>query len=186
MLPWLWLSMQMDPGNVETFRVAAFWMAGPINRPDLALRVLRDARRIHPHNYQLLLDSGRILLRHGDRGGARRAFDAALALWPKHTGEDEELARFEKAELLTFKALLCEMDNQPDQVRELLKEVLVLFPGRDVVRRRLAAMERGEPPEVPAVRLWSQMLLRHGKSMENCGRAGDAHAHGPAEDDPHR
>ncbi len=38
-MPWLWLAIQADPHNVEACLVAAFLLAGELERPDLAHEV---------------------------------------------------------------------------------------------------------------------------------------------------
>ena len=39
-MPWLWLAVRSEPGNVDAYVLAAFWMAAEIGRPDLALDLL--------------------------------------------------------------------------------------------------------------------------------------------------
>ena len=177
MLPWLWLSLKIDPDNIETRRVAAFWLVQELGRPDLARQVLKEAVRAHPYDYQVELDLGRLALREGRREDARRAFAAALAFWPKRQGVDEELAVFERADLLTYMALLDEIDGKPGEAAARLEEVHALCPKRAGIADRAGDLRASRPPAVPAATMWAEMIRRHSSRMTACHRE-DCHEHG--------
>jgi len=57
-VPWLYFATRADPHNVEAYVVAAFWLAGEGNRPDLAEHVLDEARANNPKDYRVYLEKG--------------------------------------------------------------------------------------------------------------------------------
>jgi tetratricopeptide (TPR) repeat protein len=173
MLPWLWLSLKMDPGNMETHRVAAFWLVQEIGRPDLARQVLKQAAQTSPFSYQVKLDEGRLALREGQPAEAREAFAAALAFWPRRQGVDEELARFERADILMYMALLDEIDGHRAEAEAELEQILALFPERQGVRDRLETLRSGRTPSMPAATMWAEMIRRHSARMAVCHAAED-------------
>lgn len=69
MVPWLYFATRADPHNVEAYVVAAFWLAGEGGRPDLAERVLNEARANNPKDYRVYQEKGRLALK--------------AALWPR-------------------------------------------------------------------------------------------------------
>jgi len=57
-LPWLKLSAELDPENVKTYVVTAFWLTR-MDQAAAAEQVLRDGLRRNPDNAQLLFELGR-------------------------------------------------------------------------------------------------------------------------------
>lgn len=176
-MPWMWLSLRMDPHNLETYRVAAFWLATDARRPDLARKVLLDAQANNPYAYQVQLDMGRMDLREGLLEDAARDFDAALAFWPRRTATDEELEKLERAEILLYRALLHEARGETEREVRMLEEILAAYPDRSGLRERIDVIRSGGKPALPADRLWDLMLKKQRDAMHDCGRGDDGHAH---------
>ncbi len=59
-LPWLKLSAELDPENIKTYVVTAFWLRTKLNQVSEAEQVLREGLRHNPDNAQLLFELGRI------------------------------------------------------------------------------------------------------------------------------
>lgn len=86
-LPWLKLSAELDPNNVNTYVVTAFWLV-KLNQINAAEQVLRDGMRQIPNNPQLLFELGRIYYENShDLTRARNIWEAALRDWEKRTGK---------------------------------------------------------------------------------------------------
>lgn len=172
MLPWLWMALRMDPSNVETYRVAAFWLASDLKHPELAYDVLLEAQRNNPGNYQVKLDMARLFLRDGRIDDAGRAFTAAINFWPgKLNREDPEAvneAIFDKAEILLYRALLHEVKGETESEIELLKEVARIFPDRTEIRERISDLQNGERPVVLATKVLNQMLDKQRDEVHEC------------------
>ena len=144
LVPWLYLATRADPHNVEAYVVAAFWLAGEGGRPDLAERVLDEARANNPRDYHVYQEKGRLALKKGSLIEAARAFDAAGALWELDSGPDKIQARLDRAEMLVCRGLLYEESGDVPRALTCYRNMLALFPGRLGIRERVAELaERG-------------------------------------------
>src|SRR5690606_34860071 len=54
MLPWLRLSAELDPHNVEAYTVAAYWLRKRLEKTDEAERFLREGLRKNPNHPEIL------------------------------------------------------------------------------------------------------------------------------------
>lgn len=182
-MPWLWLAVRSDPKNVNAYVAAAFWMAGEVDRPDLAREILEEARRLNPDDYRIRLEQGRFFLKFNDPARAWIAFSAARRLWAKHS-EVEELdqAKIDGAEIFFYHGLLKETRDDPAGAMADYRQVLEWFPGRSGLQARLQRLAAGEKPETSPFALWRESIAgrRHVCEFEK-NAAGD-HDHGDASD----
>lgn len=155
-LPWLMLATRSDPHNVEAHLVTAFWLLAGLHRPDLAEKALREARRNNPGDYRVLLELGRLDVKISRLARAADMMDAALVLWPRPLDPADLQARLDKAEILTYRAFLYELDGQPAASIRLLKNALEIFPERGYIGTRIAELESGADTRQSA-----RMLLDH-------------------------
>ena len=82
-LPWLKLSSELDPENVKTYVVTAFWLTR-LEQAPAAEQVLREGMRHNPDNSQLLFELGRIVYENDhDPKRARNIWEAALRSWAR-------------------------------------------------------------------------------------------------------
>jgi tetratricopeptide (TPR) repeat protein len=80
-LPWLKLSLELDPQDIRTYVVTAFWLAS-LNQYHLAEQVLRNGLRENPGNAQLLFELGRVYFGNYHKPAqARNIWEAALQSW---------------------------------------------------------------------------------------------------------
>ena len=83
-LPWLKLSAELDPENVKTYVVTAFWLRTRLNQVAEAEQVLREGLRHNPDNPQLLFELGRIYFEnYHNPARARNIWEAALRSWAR-------------------------------------------------------------------------------------------------------
>src|ERR1700733_12505982 len=59
-LPWLKISSELDPDNVQTYVVTAYWLRQRMNKTDEAEQVLREGLRNNPDSCELLFELGRL------------------------------------------------------------------------------------------------------------------------------
>lgn len=91
MLPWLKLSAEMDPNQIDTYTVGAFWLRVSLNRPKEAEQFLRDGLRNNPNNPELLLELGKVYLEnYKDVDHARNVWELAKTRWYKTEGVKEK------------------------------------------------------------------------------------------------
>jgi len=83
-LPWLKLSAELDPENIQTYLVTTFWLRTRLNKVSEAEQVLREGLRNNPGNPQLYFELGRIYdENYHDMARARNIWEAALRSWAR-------------------------------------------------------------------------------------------------------
>jgi tetratricopeptide (TPR) repeat protein len=96
-LPWLKLSAELDPENVKTYTVTAFWLRTRLNQVAEAELVLREGLRHNPDNAQLLFELGRIYFEnYHNPARARNIWEAALRSWARQAPGVPQSKRLEK------------------------------------------------------------------------------------------
>ena len=81
-LPWLKLSSKLDPENIQTYLVIAYWLRTTLHDAPEAEQVLREGLRNNPGNPQLLFELGRIDDEdYHQPAQARSVWEAALRTW---------------------------------------------------------------------------------------------------------
>lgn len=181
-MPWLQMAIMANPHDVETYLVAAFWLASEAHRPDVAARVLHEARRRNPESYEVELELGRLALSQGRFDTAVRCLDTALTLWPGTQSAESAKARQDKAAALLYRGLIHEARDEQDQAVRDLKEHLALFPGRRQIRDRIQAIQSGEEPSSLALQFLNDILVQHRESTSGHCLIEEEHAHHSAGD----
>jgi len=93
-LPWLKLSAELDPENVRTYTVTAFWLRSRMHKVAEANQVLLDGLRNNPGSYEILYELGRLYYEdYHDLNRARNVWELAarkwLALAPQQQKDDK-------------------------------------------------------------------------------------------------
>jgi tetratricopeptide (TPR) repeat protein len=90
-LPWLKLSAQLDPENVQTYTVTAFWLRLRMHKDQEAEQVLREGLRNNPQSYEILFELGRLYDEsYHDEARARNVWELAVRYWLKLAPEDQK------------------------------------------------------------------------------------------------
>lgn len=160
MVPWLYFATRADPHNVEAYVVAAFWLAGEGGHPDLAERVLDEARANNPKDYRVYQEKGRLALKRGAPAEAARAFDAAGALWERDSGPDKIQARLDRAEMLVYRGLLYEEGGDVPRALTCYRDMLALFPGRVGIRERVTELTEAGRARVAPAAMWQTIMFQ--------------------------
>jgi tetratricopeptide (TPR) repeat protein len=173
-MPWLRFTTRIDPHHVEAFLVTAFWLSEEAHRPDVAHEVLREGLRLNPGAYAIYLGRGKLYLRQKNTTAALQSFTAALRCWPHSPIViDPEDLKFDRAEILTYRALVFEMLDRPaDAIRD-LEEVLSLFPDRHLFRDRIADLAAGRKSLSTASRLADTLLKTRPPDEDHPGQTAD-------------
>jgi tetratricopeptide (TPR) repeat protein len=96
-LPWLKLSAELDPENIKTYVVTAFWLRTKLDKVPQAEQVLREGLRHNPNDPQLLFELGRIYFENNhDSTRARNIWEAALRSWARQAPGVPQLERLKK------------------------------------------------------------------------------------------
>jgi len=90
-LPWLKLSAEMDPHLIETYTVAAYWLANHLGKVSDAEEFLRQGLRENPQSYEILFALGRIYYnQYHDAARARNVWELALKRWRARAAEQKQ------------------------------------------------------------------------------------------------
>jgi tetratricopeptide (TPR) repeat protein len=83
-LPWLKLSAELDPENVQTYTVTAFWLRERMHNVAEANQVLLEGLRNNPDSYEILYELGRLYDEdYHDANRARNVWELAIRKWSK-------------------------------------------------------------------------------------------------------
>ena len=83
-LPWLKLSADLDPDNVQTYTVTAFWLRERMNNVKEADAMLHEGLRNCPDSYDILFELGRLYYdSYHDRERARNVWELGTRKWLK-------------------------------------------------------------------------------------------------------
>lgn len=81
-LPWLELSSKLDPKNINTYLVMAYWLRSKLNKVSEAEQVLREGLRYNHGDPHLLFELGRIYYENYEKPAeARSIWQAAIRSW---------------------------------------------------------------------------------------------------------
>ena len=108
-LPWLKLSADLDPDNVQTYTVTAFWLRMRMNNVKEADAVLHEGLRNCPDSYDILFELGRLYFEsYKDRDRARNVWESGVRQWQKLDPEAKKDNRLVMAQLTVHLAKLEE------------------------------------------------------------------------------
>jgi tetratricopeptide (TPR) repeat protein len=90
-LPWLKLSAELDPENVQTYTVTAFWLRGRMHKVAEANQVLLEGLRHNPDSYEILFELGRLYNEdYHDPDRARNVWELAVKKWFALTSPEQK------------------------------------------------------------------------------------------------
>jgi tetratricopeptide (TPR) repeat protein len=129
MLPWLKISAELDPHEIDAFLTGGYWLRTTLNKPDEAEHFLREGLTANPDSSEILLELGRVNFynRHNVRL-ARNIYELALQKWQRHEAagakpdpmvHDEILA-----EIIRTDSALGDLKQELADMEELIKTAL--------------------------------------------------------------
>ena len=136
-LPWMKLSSKLDPNQVETYTVTAYWLRR-MGKADEAEDFLRIGLKENPGNPQLLFDLGRLYSdsRH-DPVRARNVWEAGLRNLESLADKDKEANKFTAEQILGALAKLEEQATNQGRAIALLERLKTLSPVPDEIQKRI-------------------------------------------------
>ena len=140
-LPWLRLSAELDPGRVDTYTIASYWLRQRLGKVKEAEQFLREGLRANPDSYEIYFELGRI---YGDDrhepNMARNLWEIALRKWEAqekaggkpvdlvYEGISGNLAKLAESQgdlqqAIYYLKLLKEKSPQPAQIQTQIQEL---------------------------------------------------------------
>jgi hypothetical protein len=90
MLPWLKLSTDLDPQNVQNYTVSAYWLRQRMNQTNEAFQVLMNGLRHNPGSPDILFELGRLYAEsYQDTNRAQNVWLAAAHNWHPMSGTND-------------------------------------------------------------------------------------------------
>lgn len=141
MLPWLKLSAELDPHNVEAYTVTAYWLRERLKKVDDAEQFLREGLRQNPNDPDILNELARLNFENRrDFARARNLWVMALRSWnqmeqPKKEPDfllhlrilaglvQSEIALGETDRAIDYLKLLKEVSPNPDEIQKRIDEL---------------------------------------------------------------
>ena len=141
-LPWLKLSADLDPDNVQTYTVTAFWLRNRMNNPAEADVVLHEGLRNCPGSYDILFELGRLYYEtYHDRDRARNVWEYGVVQWqkiyPQLSPEDQKENRLIMEMLTTHLAQLEEGAGHTQKAIEWLQEAQKVSGTADLLQKQI-------------------------------------------------
>jgi tetratricopeptide (TPR) repeat protein len=160
-LPWLKLSAELDPENIKTYVVTAFWLRTKLNQVSEAEQVLREGLRHNPDNAQLLFELGRIYFEnYHNPVQARNIWEAALRSWARQEPGVPQSKRLEKTnenfddrfmfeQLQTNLAQLEEKDGNLDAAIARWELAKLASPAPDDIQKHIDELKQKQTAQPP-------------------------------------
>jgi hypothetical protein len=106
-LPWLQLSVELDPHRIETYTVAAFWLRTQLGKVAEAEAFLRQGWKANPDSYEILFELGRLFEENRkDTLRAGNVWELALRKWREKASPNSTDDQFLGTEILGHLAQL--------------------------------------------------------------------------------
>jgi tetratricopeptide (TPR) repeat protein len=153
-LPWLKLSAELDPENIKTYVVTAYWLRKRLDQVPQAEQVLREGLRNNPNDPQLLFELGRIYFEdYTNSTVARNIWEAALRSWARQTPgvpQSERLKmtndnfddRFIFEQLQTFLAQLEEKAGNIDAAIARWEQAKLASPKPEEIQKNIDELKQ--------------------------------------------
>jgi len=159
-LPWLKLSAELDPENIKTYVVTAYWLRKRLDQVPEAEQVLRGGLRNNPNDPQLLFELGRIYFEdYHNSTQAWNIWEAALRSWARQAPgvpQSERLkitnenfdSRFIFEQLQTSLAQLEEKSGNLDAAIARWEQAKLASPKPDDIQKHIDELKqkRAAPP----------------------------------------
>lgn len=140
-LPWLRLSAELDPENVQTYVVCSYWLRGTLHKVDEAEQFLRMGLRNNPGDYELLFELGRIYNEdRNDPTRARNVWELGLQNWRRRETGKLEPNIFLGAQLLGQLTMLEEKQGHYARALEHLTALKAISPHKEAIQRWIDEM----------------------------------------------
>lgn len=180
-MPWLRFATKMDPKNVDAYLTTAYWLQESIERPDIADAVLREAQWNNPKDYRVINARAKMLFGTSSDEKASLLLDTAIKLWPSSQSPEDQQARLDLAQMLSYRAFLFELQGNREEALRLFRRAYSTVPDNRSLEQRIAALERGEDLSGKDREIWQKLFAQH----HVCAREGPGHEHEGEDEDDH-
>jgi tetratricopeptide (TPR) repeat protein len=152
-LPWLKLSAELDPHHIDTYTVAAYWLANRLGKVPEAEQFLREGLRANPNSFEILFALGRIYLENShDPDHARNVWEIALRRWREQEPGKQEPNNFAFDEITVNLARLEEQQGNFARAIEYLELAKTVSPAPEALEKQIKDLKQKlRPPSAPSL-----------------------------------
>ena len=137
-LPWLKISAELDPQRVETYTVAAYWLANHLKKIPEAEQFLREGLRANPNSHEILFSLGRLYYdNYHDAGRARNVWELALRRWKEQEKDKPQPDKFGLQKIVMNLARLEEDEKHFPQAIAYLEVAKTLSPAPQAIQKQI-------------------------------------------------
>jgi len=152
-LPWLKLSAEMDPHLIDTYTVAAYWLANHLHKVPEAEQFLRDGLRENPKSYEILFALGRIYYNQNhDTERARNVWELALRRWREQETGKKEPDKIVFEEIVVNLGRLEEDQGSLSVAIKYYEEAKAVSPAPQNLQKQIDDLKRKLEPNPQAAR----------------------------------
>jgi tetratricopeptide (TPR) repeat protein len=158
-LPWLKISSDLDPENIQTYVVTAYWLRTRMDKVAEGEQVLREGLRYNPNNPQLLYELGRVYFEnYHDLRRARNIWESALRSWERQMAGKPDSDKFSfdnkfiVEQIQTHLALLEQTAGNFNAAITHLKQAKLVSPAPDALQKQIDELKQklAAPANTPA------------------------------------
>ena len=147
-LPWLRLSAEMDPQNVETYTLTAYWLRTQLRKTDEAEQFLREGLQANPRSPEILFALGQ--LQFDDRRDptrARNLWEMALRRWVEQESGKEKPDNALLREITMHLARLEEEQGNLQRAIEHLERTQKVSPNPEAIQKQIEGLKSKLAPQ---------------------------------------
>jgi len=153
-IPWLRLSAELNPNDIRTYTVTAYWLRERMGKVAEAEQFLRDGLRENPDSYEIMYELGRVYSENrNDPARARNLWQAALGQWQKQVASEPDPDRAYKflfVEITSHLALLEEKQGNHPQALAYMELWKARSPSPAAVQKFIDDLRRKISSPAPA------------------------------------
>jgi tetratricopeptide (TPR) repeat protein len=135
-LPWLKLSAELDPQQIDTYTVSAYWLR-KLGKTREAEDFLRDGLRANPGSYEILFELGGLYNEQNDPARARNIWELALRRWKEKEAGKTEPDKITLNEIAVNLAILEEKAGNIGASIHYLEIAKTVSPHPDEIQRQI-------------------------------------------------
>jgi tetratricopeptide (TPR) repeat protein len=137
-LPWLRFAAELNPNQVETYTVGAYWLRSKMGKVQEAEDFLREGWRANPNSYEIAFELARLYEenRH-DTFRARNLFEFALKCWQQAALSQAEPDAFTFMQLTGHLARLEENEGRLDKAILYLEMLRKVSPNPQSIQKQI-------------------------------------------------
>ena len=138
-IPWLWASTKVDPHNVQSYCVGAYWLGRRLGNWEEAIRFIEDGIRYNPESFELEFCRGELLVSSHPRSPEipLRAFAVAYRKFTPQQFTDADDAQIFQRRLLTYLGDLSVHAGDLAAARKWYQELLRIYPMHGGIQKKL-------------------------------------------------